>query len=151
LVIYETIKRLNQDLKLTTIIVSHDPTIARHVGRVVAIRDGKLASETVRQAAPAGASAEGQGEEGAAQQDIYEELVVLDSAGRLQIPKEYLQQFNIQGRARLEVREDGNLIVPAGASGEDRLSETRAGELIPVARRRGLRDIIARLRPSKAA
>ena len=147
LVIYETIKRLNQDLKLTTIIVSHDPTIARHVGRVVAIRDGKLASETVRQAAPAGAGAEAQANGEAAQQDVYEELVVLDSAGRLQIPKEYLQQFNIQGRARLEVREDGILIVPAGTTGEDRLSETHAGELIPLARRHGLRDIMARLRP----
>jgi putative ABC transport system ATP-binding protein len=151
LVIYDTFKRLNQDLKLTTIIVSHDPTIARHVSRVVAIRDGKLASETIRQAAAASATTEAETNGDAPPQDVYEELVVLDSAGRLQIPKDYLQQFNIQGRARLEVREDGILIVPAGTAGEDRLTETQAGNLIPTARRRGLRDFVARLRPSKAA
>ena len=40
LTIYQTFQRLTDDLGLTTLIVSHDPTIARHVHRVVAIRDG---------------------------------------------------------------------------------------------------------------
>jgi bifunctional DNA-binding transcriptional regulator/antitoxin component of YhaV-PrlF toxin-antitoxin module len=40
-------------------------------------------------------------------------LVVLDSAGRLQVPKEYLEYFNISLRARLDITEDGILIRPA--------------------------------------
>ena len=45
--IYDLLRGLNKDLGLTMIIVSHDPGIARHVDRVVAV-DGKLASETLR-------------------------------------------------------------------------------------------------------
>ena len=48
LTIYQTFQRLTDELGLTTLIVSHDPTIARHVHRVVAIRDGRTASETRR-------------------------------------------------------------------------------------------------------
>jgi putative ABC transport system ATP-binding protein len=44
LTIYQTFQRLNQEYGLTTLIVSHDPGIARHVSRVVAIRDGKPAA-----------------------------------------------------------------------------------------------------------
>jgi len=150
LTIYATFRRLNMDLGLTTLIVSHDQTIARHVDRVVAIRDGKLATETVRQAvATTDFSGEHGGDGKAPAEEIYEELIVLDSAGRLQIPKEYLQQFNIQGRARLEVTENGILIVPAATTSSDRLAESRAGDLIPVARRGGLRETLARLRPGK--
>jgi ABC-type lipoprotein export system ATPase subunit len=136
--IYQTFQTLNRELGLTILIVSHDTGIARHVQRVVAIRDGKLASETVRQTAAGNGN--GASGEAAAVEEVFEELVVLDSAGRLQIPKDYLQRFNIQGRAKLEMTEDGILIVPAGGGNEDRIQETRAGELIPTARRRSLRD-----------
>ena len=152
LTIYATFRRLNVDLGLTTLIVSHDQTIARHVDRVVAIRDGKLATETVRQSATTtDYSGEHAGDGKLPPEEIFEELVVLDSAGRLQIPKEYLQQFNIQGRARLEVTENGILVVPVAAGSGDRLAaETRAGDLIPVARRGGLRETLARLKPGKS-
>src|SRR5690606_6401001 len=50
--IYRTFQTLTRELNITTLIVSHDPTIARHVDRVVGIRDGMLASETIRAAAP---------------------------------------------------------------------------------------------------
>src|SRR6266498_4085506 len=46
--IYDLLRRLNKQLGLTMVIVSHDPGIARHVDRVVAVQDGKLASETLR-------------------------------------------------------------------------------------------------------
>ncbi len=46
LLIYELLNDLNRQFGLTTLIVSHDPGIARHVHRVVAIRDGRLATET---------------------------------------------------------------------------------------------------------
>jgi bifunctional DNA-binding transcriptional regulator/antitoxin component of YhaV-PrlF toxin-antitoxin module len=97
--------------------VSHDPGIARHVDRVVAIRDGKTAAETLR--VSAGDAKEGAGrqeKDGGREEGVLEELAVLDSAGRLQIPKEYLELFEIGTRAKLEVAEDGILVRPVSDS-----------------------------------
>jgi ABC-type lipoprotein export system ATPase subunit len=132
LTIYSAFRQLNDDYGITTLIVSHDPGIARHVNRVVAIRDGKLATETVRQTAVNGGygAENGEGED----EEIYEELVVLDSAGRLQVPKEYLEYFEITGRARLEMAEEGILIRPA-PQGAAQGSEAVAGDLISASQR----------------
>jgi putative ABC transport system ATP-binding protein len=119
LTIYEAFQRLNRNYGLTTLIVSHDPGLARHVDRVVAIRDGKTATETVRQSVLnglSGASLVAEDGEEEVEEDIFEELVVLDSAGRLQLPKDYLEHHNITGRARVELTEDGVLIRPAPQS-----------------------------------
>ena len=117
LTIYATLRALNEELGLTTIIVSHDPTIARHVDRVVAIRDGMLASETRRQVRTVerfDEEALNRGDEGIIEEEEehFEELVVLDSSGRLQIPKDVLQQFSIRGRALLDITDEGILIRP---------------------------------------
>ena len=146
LTIYKTFQDLNHEYGLTTLIVSHDPGIARHVNRVVAIRDGKTATETVRQSvtttSPNGESASG---DGVQQEDIFEELVVLDSAGRLQIPKEYLEHFNIKGRAQLELSEEGILIRPAPQSAHTQAAETAVADLAPVPKTRGMRAFLGRL------
>jgi ABC-type lipoprotein export system ATPase subunit len=119
--IYELFNKLNREMGLTTLIVSHDPGIARHVHRVVAIRDGKLATETVRSRANGTAGILGVGNEHNEVEEVFEELTVLDSAGRLQIPKEYLAEFGIKGRARLEITEEGILILPADEVHQDRV------------------------------
>ena len=106
--VYALFQRLNRELGLTICIVSHDPLIARHVGRVVAIRDGRLASETVRRRQNGAANAETM-----SQMDQFEELIVLDSAGRLQIPKSYREQLAIENRVEMEVTDKGLLIRPA--------------------------------------
>lgn len=98
--IYDLLRGLNKDLGLTMIIVSHDPGIARHVDRVVAVRDGKLASETVRV------------QKSDSEEHHLVELAVVDAAGRLQIPREYLEQFNIRRRVQVELTEQGILIRP---------------------------------------
>lgn len=102
LLIYDLFQKLNRDLGLTVLIVSHDPMIARHVHRVMAIRDGKAASETVRAQRRPGSSHD--------HEDHFEELLVLDSAGRLQIPKTYRETLKIGGRVRMEMV-DGHLVV----------------------------------------
>jgi putative ABC transport system ATP-binding protein len=112
--IYRTFQTLSRDLHITTLIVSHDRTIARHVDRVVGIRDGMLASETIRQTSERNLETNG-ASNGAAgetheEEHKYAELVVLDRAGRIHVPHEYLEQFNIKGHAQLEVTEDGILI-----------------------------------------
>jgi len=114
-IIYDTFRHLTDELGLTTIIVSHDSSIARYVERVIAIRDGMLASETRCSTRVKVNGTENSVEDGGAEsepemEEHFEELVVLDSAGRLQVPKEFLQQFAIKGRAIVDVTDDGILI-----------------------------------------
>ena len=76
-----------------------------------------LATETVRQSTLRTAETEGadgqlSAAEGAQFHETFEELVVLDRAGRVHIPPELLEQLNIGRRARLEVTEAGILIRP---------------------------------------
>ncbi len=96
--IYDLLRDLNKRLGLTMVIVSHDPGIAKHVDRVVAVRDGKLASETVRV------------QKADSDEHHLVEMAVLDSAGRLQIPREYLEEFSIQRRVIIETTTEGILI-----------------------------------------
>ena len=130
--IYDTFGRLNREYGLTTLIVSHDPGVARHVDRVVAIRDGKLATETVRQSVLNGTSSGSgvTGEEGLLEEDVFEELVVLDSAGRLQVPKGYLEEFGITGRARLELTEEGILIRPAPQRAHTQVADVASADVM---------------------
>jgi len=110
--IYDMFRELNRKLGLTIVIVSHDPGIARHVDRVVAVRDGKLATESVRLKPTAGGPHEDH-------LHAFEELTILDSAGRLSIPRDFLEHFHIQRRVRLELVEDGILIRPPATETAD--------------------------------
>ncbi|MBN1934039.1 MAG: ABC transporter ATP-binding protein [Anaerolineae bacterium] len=114
--ILSTLRRLNRDLGVTIIIVTHDPRIASEVDRVIAIRDGRTSTETTRQVVVPleGFEDEENGEEnGEFEHEVtYEELVVVDTAGRLQIPRDYLEEFSIGDRARVEMTAEGILIQP---------------------------------------
>jgi putative ABC transport system ATP-binding protein len=119
--IWESFRQLNARYGLTTIIVTHDPKIAQEVDRVVSIRDGKTSTETVRQAGPREKTMFAPGTRlsmattsdlAPATEAAYEEYVVLDAAGRLQVPRDYLAEWGIGSRAKLELHEDGILIKP---------------------------------------
>jgi len=138
--IYGIFQMLNRELNVTTVIVSHDPGIARHVDRVVAIRDGRMAAETVRQ------SRRSHHEVEAHQDESFEELTVLDAAGRLALPKEFLAQLNIKGRVQIELGEDAILVKPAPKADYAEEAETRVEELALTHRARGLRGLLQRLR-----
>lgn len=107
--IYDIFRKLNQELGMTTLIVSHDPDVARQVDRVVSIRDGQMASETVRVAK----LAEGESDTAETDNEQFEELTVIDSAGRLQLPKAYLEALDIQERVHLELVGDQIVLRPA--------------------------------------
>jgi putative ABC transport system ATP-binding protein len=139
---------LNTDLGLTTIIVTHDPQIARRVDRVVAIRDGKTSTETIRRVSQLERAMVGErpATEGAEQEQVaYQEFVVLDSAGRLQVPREYREQMGIGNRVTLELTEEGILIRPvAGRAAVAAPLLAGLEEEPPAPRRRGLRGWWAR-------
>ena len=107
----DAFRAINKTLGTTIVIVTHDRQIAEKVGRVVAIRDGKTSSEMISAAAML--------EQAASFGDsnmVHEEYSILDRAGRLQIPAEYLQRMGIAGnKVKLEYV-DGKVIIspPAG-------------------------------------
>jgi len=97
--ILEIFRDVNRRWGTTVVIVTHDRSLARAVDRYVLIRDGKVAQEAVRRVVEATPDAP-------AVAETHEELVVLDGAGRLQIPRELLQQVGLGDRARVEVEGD---------------------------------------------
>ncbi len=119
-VIINTFRKMSEQMGLTTIIVTHDPRIAELVDRVVAIRDGKISTETIRQVSNQASSVSDQPLSiSAPPTEVYNEYVVLDSAGRLQLPREWLEQLGIGKRAQLELGEGSILVRPAeGHTGE---------------------------------
>lgn len=78
--VIEALQRINRETGTTVIIVTHDMEIAGQVQRTVRIRDGKVATEVLK------------GED---------ETLVLDGAGRLQIPKPLLEAAGINLRAEV--------------------------------------------------
>jgi ABC-type lipoprotein export system ATPase subunit/bifunctional DNA-binding transcriptional regulator/antitoxin component of YhaV-PrlF toxin-antitoxin module len=121
--IYKIFRNLQSELKLTTIIVSHDVKIGKQVDRVIAIRDGRIASELVRQNRDTKPLKWNPNLTSAASPLDHIELTVVDSAGRLQIPKDLRQQFGIQHRVRLDVTPEGVLIRPTAPTHSETAEE----------------------------
>ena len=117
--ILDTLRHLNEVYNLTIVTVTHDPRIADAVDRVVTIRDGRTSSERVRRLHAAEGELVEDGTDDSAESQsaeqlvAYHEYVVLDYAGRLQIPREYLDQLGISDRAQVELTDDGILVKPA--------------------------------------
>ena len=105
--IYGIFRRLNKDYGTTVVIVSHDPAIAFRVDRVVAIRDGRTSTETVRREIAEG--------ETPTDDQSHEEFVVMDAAGRIQIPRDYVEKLGLGRRVRVDM-ENGQLVVKSAGS-----------------------------------
>ncbi|MEC0210549.1 ABC transporter ATP-binding protein [Paenibacillus ehimensis] len=106
--IMDIFRHLNSELGVTIVIVTHDMALAGKVDRVVAIRDGMTSTEFVKR----NPNLDDEGEAAASHgsiHDVHEEYVVLDRAGRLQIPRAYLQALGIEGKASMEF--DGEKII----------------------------------------
>jgi ABC-type lipoprotein export system ATPase subunit len=105
------LRKLNQELELTIVIVTHDVAIAAVVDRTIAIRDGRTSTETVRREAPLVASTDGTFARSAIiglSGETHREMILIDRVGRLQLPKEMLDSIPFNGRA--EVRQvDGHV------------------------------------------
>ena len=118
----EVFHHVSRAYGVTVVIVAHDRNMAYAVDRFIEIRDGKSSVETVRRRPLS------EGEHIEKDEESHDEYVVLDSAGRLQIPPEYREALGSGNRLRVEV-EDGKIVlkVPeAGQSQED--SPEEAGE-----------------------
>lgn len=90
---------------VTIIMVTHYTGVAPFVHRIVQIRDGRIAAETVM--AP---TYQNRGD------TVQEEYLVVDQVGRLQLPRTAMERLKIQGRIRLVEHDDGVFITSPGGS-----------------------------------
>ncbi|MGI5896295.1 MAG: ATP-binding cassette domain-containing protein [Oscillospiraceae bacterium] len=109
--ILNVFREVNRATGVTIIIVTHDMALSRKVDRVVAIRDGRTSSEILRKTS----YADELGHIGSLrEEETHVELAVLDRSGRLQIPREYLEQIGAGNGNKLLVElEDGKIVIQA--------------------------------------
>ncbi len=116
--ILDVFQKINREMGVTVIIVTHDMSLASRVDRVVSIRDGKTSSELIRRVSYLEELEQitdfaDMDETSQTRQFQHEEYAVLDRAGRVQIPREMLEQIGVKGnRIRLEVQDGKILISP---------------------------------------
>ncbi len=108
--IFDIFRELNSQGQ-TVLIVTHDVALSKKVKRVVAIRDGKISSERILRESYAERLKESdidwRGE------DTQEEYAILDKAGRVQIPREMLDELKLNdSKVRVQVR-DGEVVLSA--------------------------------------
>lgn len=97
---------INKDMDTTILIVTHDRDIAFKVGRVVTIRDGKMATEVRRKVTSQRITSEADTEA------LLEEFALVDSMGRIQVPRDLLDKLKIGDRARLSVENNSVALRP---------------------------------------
>lgn len=107
--ILDVLRAINRETDITTVIVTHDPLLAKKVNRVVAIRDGKISSERIMKQSYLDRLQDI--DSFTHTSDVQDEYAILDRAGRVQIPRDMLDKLEISGnRMRMEMR-DGRIIL----------------------------------------
>ena len=107
--ILDMFKKINRELGLTIVIVTHDRLLSKKVHRVAAIRDGKISSELILKQDYAERMTEITAF--TETKEIQDEFVILDRAGRVQISREVLERLGIKGnKVRMDVEDDRIII-----------------------------------------
>jgi ABC-type lipoprotein export system ATPase subunit len=106
--VFSVLREVNASFGTTIVIVTHDPVVSQHVRRTVRIRDGRTSTETIHRHGPTGSF------------PVSEEFVVLDRAGRLQLPRSHVDALGLRHRVRVRLEGDRIEIRPDGdAPGAD--------------------------------
>jgi ABC-type lipoprotein export system ATPase subunit len=95
--VFDVLRKVNQELGVTIVVVTHDPLVSEQVNRTIAIRDGRTSTETLRRRSLT---------EAGDHHVISEEYAVLDRVGRLQLPRAYVEALGLERRVRLVLEDD---------------------------------------------
>jgi peptide/nickel transport system ATP-binding protein len=117
--VFDALHRLNRELNTTIVVVTHDPEVVVRVDRVVGIRDGRTSTELRRETDHRGYRTAGS----------EEEWVILDRAGRLQLPQEYVDELAMRGRVKVRLEPDHVSVWPSfglESAGESRSARAQA-------------------------
>ena len=95
--VFDALRTANEQTGVTVLIVTHDAMVSEHVNRTIAIRDGRISTEVLRRTAT---------DEQGLQAYHAQEYSVLDRAGRLQLPADFIDALALKDRVRLELEPD---------------------------------------------
>lgn len=101
--VFALLRRASDEDGVTIVAATHDPLVADHVDRTVAIRDGRVSSEILRRTEVA---------DDGGHHLVSEEFAVLDRVGRLQLPDEYTAALQLERRVRLTMDPDHINVYP---------------------------------------
>ncbi|WP_225821395.1 ABC transporter ATP-binding protein [Streptomyces naphthomycinicus] len=104
--IFDAFRSANETLGTTIVIVTHDQAVAGEVRRTVAIRDGRTSTEVLRRSEIDAATGH--------ETVVAREYAMLDRAGRLQLPADYLRALDMRDRVALELEADHIGVWPDG-------------------------------------
>jgi ABC-type lipoprotein export system ATPase subunit/bifunctional DNA-binding transcriptional regulator/antitoxin component of YhaV-PrlF toxin-antitoxin module len=124
--VLEIFRRASEEIGITVVIVTHDMNLSKKVDRTVAIRDGRTSSEFISMNLFKKEFSEVSYVE---KEESHVELAVVDSSGRLQLPKQYLDAIGIKGKSRVKVDMEDNRIVvvnPKNMEEEDNSPEAQS-------------------------
>ena len=108
--IQDLFRKLNEELGITIIIVTHDISLANKVGRVVMIADGKISTEKIMKESYKDRMNE-LSTDGFSSDDSHEEFSILDKANRVQISPDILAAAGIDSnKVKVQVV-DGKVII----------------------------------------
>ncbi len=88
--IFGLLGEMNLTFGVTVVVVTHYPGVADYTNRVVHIRDGRISAESFRQSTFRRSGG-----------TVQQEYLVVDRVGRLQLPREYVEQMRRNGLAGL--------------------------------------------------
>ncbi len=95
--VFSALRTANTELGVTVLVVTHDPAVSSQVRRTIAIRDGRISSETIRHTAT--------DEDG--QTALHaREYATLDRTGRIQLPREMTTRLRMRNRVQLQEEPD---------------------------------------------
>ena len=95
--VFAVFRTVSDELGVAVIVATHDPLVSTQTHRTVANRDGRASSETLRHME---LSAAGE------HRLVAEEFVVMDRAGRLQLPADYVVELGMERRVRVRLESD---------------------------------------------
>lgn len=109
--IFDIFKRLNQELGVTIVIVTHDVSLSKKVQRVAAIRDGKISSERILKEDFAQRVKDADKAVDWHEAETQDEFAILDRSGRLQLPPEMLTEMGLADNKVRVVMQDGKIVL----------------------------------------